>query len=73
MTLALTILGLLARYLPLAIAAVEAGVADFDSVHAAASRMQAAALNPSEADRVAAEAEIAKLEGLLDTARPPAS
>jgi hypothetical protein len=70
MTLALTILGLLARYLPLAIAAVQAGVAEFDAVQATAGKIQASAANPTEADRAAAETEIAKLEALLNGATP---
>jgi hypothetical protein len=70
MTLALTIFGLLARYLPLAISAVQAGVTEFSSVHAAATRIQASAANPTDADLAAAEAEIAKLEALLNGAAP---
>jgi hypothetical protein len=65
MTLGLTILGILARYLPLAIQAVQAGVASFEAIHAAASKIQDSAANPTEAGRAAAEAEIAKLETLL--------
>jgi hypothetical protein len=66
MTLALTLLGLLAKYLPLAIAAVQAGITNFDSVQATAATIQASAANPTEADRVAAETEIGKLEALLN-------
>ena len=66
MTLGLTILGLLAKYLPLAIQVVEAGLASFDAIHAAAGMIQASAADPTDADRVAAEAEIAKLEALLN-------
>ena len=65
MSLGLTILGLLARYLPLAIQVVQAGLASFETIHGAANRIQASATNPTEADRAAAEAEIAKLEALL--------
>jgi hypothetical protein len=66
MTLGLTILGLLAKYLPLAIQVVQAGLASFEAVQEAAGKIQASAANPSEADRVAAETEIAKLEALLN-------
>ncbi len=66
MTLGLTILGLLARYLPLAIQVVQAGLASFEAIHAVASGIQASAANPTENDRAVAEAEIAKLEALLD-------
>ncbi len=66
MILGLTILGLLARYLPLAIQVVQAGLASFEAIHAVASGIQASAANPTEADRTAAEAEIAKLEALLN-------
>lgn len=66
MTLGLTILGLLARYLPLAIQVVQAGLASFEAIHAVAGGIQASAANPTEADRAAAEAEIAKLEVLLN-------
>jgi len=65
MTLGLTILGLLARYLPLAIQAVEAGRASFEAIHDVATRIQASAADPSDCDRVAAEAAIAKLEAVL--------
>ena len=67
MTLGLTILSLLSRYLPLAIQVVQAGLASFEAIHTAAGKMQASALDPTEADRAAAEAEIAKLEALLAT------
>lgn len=67
MTLGLTILGLLARYLPLAIQVVQAGLASFEAIHAVAGNIQASAANPSETGRAAAEAEIAKLEALLNT------
>jgi hypothetical protein len=72
MTLALTILGLLAKYLPLGIAAIKVGVAEFDTVHATAANIHAAAANPTEGERVAAEAEIAKLETLLNRRTPSA-
>ncbi len=65
MTLGLTILSLLARYLPLGIQVVQAGLASFEAIHQAAGKMQASSANPPEADRDAAEAEIAKLEALL--------
>jgi hypothetical protein len=71
-TLALTILGLLAKYLPLAIAAVQAGVVGFDSVHATAANIHASAANPTDADRTAAETEIAKLEALMNAGPPVA-
>jgi hypothetical protein len=67
MTLGLTILGLLARYLPLAIQVVQAGLASFEAINTAAGNIQTSAANPTEADRAAAEAEIAKLEALLNT------
>jgi hypothetical protein len=67
MTLGLTILGLLARYLPLAIEVVQAGRASFEAIHAAAGDIHASAANPTDADRAAAEAQIAKLEALLAT------
>lgn len=66
MTLGLTILGLLARYLPLAIQVVQTGLSSFEAIHAAAAKIQASAAAPTEADRAAAEAEIAKLEALLN-------
>lgn len=66
MTLGLTILGLLARYLPLAIQAVEAGLAGFEAIHAAAGKIHASAAAPTDAGRTAAEAEIAQLEALLN-------
>jgi hypothetical protein len=65
MTLGLTILSLLAKYLPLAIQVVQAGLASFEAVQAAAGKIQASAAAPTDADRTAAEAEIAKLEALL--------
>lgn len=65
MSLGLTILGLLARYLPLAIQAVEAGRASFEAIHAVATKIQASAANPSDADRADAETAIAKLEAVL--------
>jgi hypothetical protein len=67
MTLGLTILGLLAKYLPLAIEVVQAGLASFEAVHQAAVKIQASAADPTDADRAAAEAEIAKLEALLSS------
>jgi hypothetical protein len=70
MTLGLTILGLLAKYLPLAIEVVQAGLASFETIHAAAGKIQTSAANPTDADRTAAEAEIAKLEALLSTSPP---
>jgi hypothetical protein len=66
MTLGLTILGLLARYLPLAIQVVQAGLTSFEAIHAAAGRIQASAAAPTDADRATAEAEIAQLEALLN-------
>lgn len=71
MTLGLTILSLLARYLPLAIQAVQAGLASFETIHAAAGQIQASAGAATDNDRAAAEAEIAKLEALLN--RTPAT
>ncbi|MGH6982427.1 MAG: hypothetical protein ACREFC_14595, partial [Stellaceae bacterium] len=65
MSLGLTILGLLARYLPLAIQAVEAGQASFEAIHEVASQIQASAANPSDADRAAAEVAISRLEAVL--------
>jgi hypothetical protein len=65
MTLGLTILGLLAKYLPLAIQVVQAGLASFEAVHQVAGKIQVSAAAPTDADRTAAEAEIAKLEALL--------
>ncbi|HXE17639.1 MAG TPA: hypothetical protein VN632_10445 [Stellaceae bacterium] len=65
MSLGLTILSLLARYLPLAIQAVEAGRASFESIHTVAAQIQASAAAPSDADRIAAETAIAKLEAVL--------
>ncbi|MGH6988828.1 MAG: hypothetical protein ACREFD_17370 [Stellaceae bacterium] len=72
MTLALTILGLLAKYLPLAITAINAGVVTFESVHTTMTNMQAAMLHPTDDDRVAAETEIGKLEALLNGGVPSA-
>ena len=57
---------MLARYLPLAIQAVQAGLASFEAIHAAAGRIQASAAAPTDADRATAEAEVAKLEALLN-------
>jgi len=67
MTLGLTILSLLAKYLPLAIKVVQAGLATFETIHATATKIQASAGNPTDPDRTAAEAEIANLEALLNT------
>lgn len=67
MTLGLTILGILAKYLPLAIQAVQAGVTTFEAIHTAATKIQDSAANPTETSRADAEAEIAKLEKLLNT------
>jgi hypothetical protein len=66
MTLGLTILALLARYLPLAIQVVQAGLASFETIHATAGQIQASAGTPTESDRAAAEAAIAQLEALLN-------
>jgi hypothetical protein len=66
MTLGLTILSLLAKYLPLAIQVVQAGQASFATIYDVAGKIQASAVNPTETDRAAAEAEITKLEALLN-------
>jgi hypothetical protein len=57
----------LAKYLSLAIQGVKTGVASFAAIHETAGKIQAGAINPTDADRAAAEAEIAKLEQLLNS------